>query len=231
MWKKPWIMTQEWHDVLFLHWPVSPEIVQAHIPPELELDLYNDRAWIGLIFFRVKGNRLRLMPALPGTRFYYELNVRTYVTYKGKAGVHFFSLDVNYPFIVKLATLRNFLPYRNAEISIKKRKKIMEVYSRCKHQNTFPETLVTTFKPIPGPIERSSFNQWLTERYYLWTKTEKHLIRVDMRHSPWILQNVDGVICENTMASFLKCNYQMGRPIAHYSKIKKAQLFPPILEN
>ena len=130
MWKKPWIMTQEWHHVLFLHWPVSPEEIRKHIPAELELDLYEVKAWIGLVFFEVKGNRPRFIPPFPGLQSYLELNVRTYVTYKGKAGVHFFSLDANHPFIVKLTTFSNFLPYRNAEIILNKQKKIFSIDSK-----------------------------------------------------------------------------------------------------
>lgn len=231
MFRRPWLMTQEWHDVLFLHWPVSPDLVRKHIPSELELDLYNDMAWIGLIFFKVKGSRPRFIPPVPGLSSFLELNVRTYVTYKGKSGVHFFSLDVNNPLIVKLTTHGNFLPFGNAKISLKRYKKTFTIYSRHTHQNTFPETLAATFEPIARPIERNQFERWLTERYHLWTKPKGHLLRVDMTHSPWILQNVRGVIHENTMASFLKSNFQEKHPIAHYSKMKKARVFPPMKES
>lgn len=231
MFRRPWLITQEWHDVLFLHWPVSPDLVRKHIPSELELDLYHNMAWIGLIFFKVKGNRPRFIPPIPGLSSFLELNVRTYVTYKGKSGVHFFSLDVNNPLIVKLTTLGNFLPFCNAKISLKRRKNTFTIYSRHTHQNTFPETLVATFEPIVRPIERNQFERWLTERYHLWTKPKDHLFRVDMIHSPWILQNVRGVIHENKMASFLRSDFQEKHPIAHYSKMKKARVLPPSKEN
>jgi len=229
--KKPWIMTQEWHDVLFLHWPVSPEAVREHIPSELELDLYGDMAWIGVVFFRVKGNRLRFIPSVPGMSSFLEVNVRTYVTYKGRAGVHFFSLDANHPLIVKMTTTGNFLPYRKAEISLKRRKKIFTLQSRRLHENNFPETLRTSFEPIPYPIESTHFEKWLTERYHMWTKPENQLVRVDIRHSPWILQNVTGTIYENSMASFINSNFKEKRPLAHYSEKKKARFFLPVMES
>ncbi|WP_177184364.1 YqjF family protein [Psychrobacillus sp. OK032] len=227
MWKKTWIMTQKWHHVLFLHWPISPEEVRKYIPEELELDLYDNQAWIGLVFFQVKGNRPRFIPPLPGLQSYLELNVRTYVTYKGKAGVHFFSLDANHPFIVKLTTFGNFLPYRSAIINLKNHKNKFSIYSKCEHQN---ETLLTTFEPIAKHMESTQLNTWLTERYCLWTKTKGRLFRVDISHSPWRLQNVNGLVCENTMALFLKNKIRMSRPIAHYSRIKRVRFYPPILE-
>jgi uncharacterized protein YqjF (DUF2071 family) len=231
MFRRPWTMTQEWHDVLFLHWPVSPDSVRKHIPSELELDLYNNMAWIGLTFFRVKGNRLRFIPPVPGFCSYLELNVRTYVTYKGRSGVHFFSLDANNTMIVKMATLGNFLPYRHAKMSLKRHKRTFTTHSRFIHKQTFPETLVTTFQPISGPIESNQFERWLTERYHLWTKTKDHLFRVDISHSPWILQNVTGTIHENKMAPFLKSNFRAEPSIAHYSKMKKSRFFSPVQES
>lgn len=227
MWKKPWIMTQDWHHVLFLHWPVSPEQVRKHIPPELKLDLYEGKAWIGFVFFRVKGNRPRLIPPLPGTQTFLQLNVRTYVTYKGKAGVHFFSLDANHPFIVRLTTFGNFLPYRNAEIKLKKHKKTFSIYSKSEYEN---ESLLTTFEPITNLLESTRLNTWLTERYCLWTKTKGRLFRVEISHSPWRLQNVTGVVYQNTMAPFIKDKYKVEQPLAHYSSLKKARFYSPVLE-
>ncbi|WP_144510376.1 YqjF family protein [Bacillus sp. FJAT-22090] len=229
MWKRPWIMTQEWHHVLFLHWPVSPEEVRELIPSELELDLYDNRAWIGLVFFQVKRNRGRLMPPVPGLQSYLELNVRTYVTYKGKSGVHFFSLDASHPIIVKLTTLGNFLPYRYADISFS-HYKIFSIKSIYMHKHALAENLITTFKPIARPVKSTFFNHWLTERYCLWTKTKGKLYRIDISHSPWVLQDVIGQTYENTMASYIKNDFQLKSPVAHYSKMKKARFFPPILE-
>ncbi|MET0785524.1 MAG: DUF2071 domain-containing protein [Paenisporosarcina sp.] len=231
MFNRPWLMTQEWHDVLFLHWSVSADELRKHIPSELELDLYNNKAWIGLIFFRVKGNRLRLIPPIPGVGAFLEINLRTYVTYKGRAGIHIFSLDVNNPFIVKLATLRNFLPYQNAKICCKRRNNVFTIKSKRSDKNAHPENLITSFEVVSQIIERSHFEQWLTERYHLWTKPKDHLFRVDTMHSPWKLQNVTGTIQENTMGSLLKSNFQGKPPIAHYSKKKKARVFSPIKES
>ena len=52
MWSKPWILTQIWQDVLFLHWPVSPKDLEQYIPQELQLDLYENNAWLSVVLFK-----------------------------------------------------------------------------------------------------------------------------------------------------------------------------------
>lgn len=227
--RKPWLMTQEWHDMLFLHWPVSPYLIRQYVPLELEIDLYNNKAWVGFVFYKVKGNRPRLIPPVPGMRSFLELNIRTYVTYKGRKGIHAFSLNASNSLIVKLTTLGNFLPYRYAEVRLKRHKN-MFTYSITKDMNQ-SETLVTTFKVVSKPIESNHFEQWLTERYHLWTKPKHQLYRIDTSHSPWMLHHVNGTIHEHAMAPFLQTDFQTVSPVAHYSKKKKARFFAPVKED
>src|ERR1700724_1868255 len=89
----PWIMAQVWHDLLFAHWPVAPQVMRPLVPASLELDTFEDEAWLGIVPFRMSGVRLRGTPALPYLSAFPELNVRTYVTHGNKPVVWFFSLD------------------------------------------------------------------------------------------------------------------------------------------
>ncbi|MBD0291786.1 MAG: DUF2071 domain-containing protein, partial [Thermoleophilia bacterium] len=90
-----WLMAQTWEDLLFAHWPVSPEAVRRHLPSALPLDTWDGQAWIGITPFRVHGVRLRATPPPPGMSSFLELNARTYVTLEEKAGIWFFSLDAS----------------------------------------------------------------------------------------------------------------------------------------
>lgn len=67
----PWAMKQEWHYVVFLHWPVSAESLRDKIPEELEIDGFNGTAWIGLVCSKRKrpgaGLRRRFRPWNPIT--------------------------------------------------------------------------------------------------------------------------------------------------------------------
>src|SRR6478609_9720678 len=89
----PWVMAQNWEDLLFAHWPVAADVMRGLLPRELEIDGFQGQSWIGIVPFRMSGVRLRGTPAAPGLSAFLELNVRTYVKAGGKPGVWFFSLD------------------------------------------------------------------------------------------------------------------------------------------
>ncbi len=95
MCKLPWVMMQEWHDVYFLHWPIHLEDIRPFVPPELEIDTFEERAWISFVYFQTKNMTARGKVPIPWGHSFLELNTRTYVKYKGNVGVYFFSLDVS----------------------------------------------------------------------------------------------------------------------------------------
>src|SRR3954469_26057967 len=80
----PWLMGQTWRDLLFAHWSVDPGALEAVVAPQLPLDLWEGRAWIGVTPFVVTGAHPRGVPPLPWLGHFPELNTRTYVTLDGK---------------------------------------------------------------------------------------------------------------------------------------------------
>jgi len=91
-------MLQSWCDLSFLHWRYPVDAVRARVPGELELDLFERSAWVGVTPLIVRDLRPVLMPALPWISTFPETNCRTYV--KGPdatPGVWFFSLDGPWP--------------------------------------------------------------------------------------------------------------------------------------
>src|SRR5581483_5428414 len=75
----PWFMFQEWSNLLFAHWAIDPNFVRPLVPKELELDLFDAKAWIGLTPFRMTDIHLRGLPPIPGAGEFLEMNLRTYV--------------------------------------------------------------------------------------------------------------------------------------------------------
>ena len=59
----PWIMQQTWHDLLFMHWPISASLIRPTVPSELELDTFDGEAWIAVVPFWMSGIRQRGFPA------------------------------------------------------------------------------------------------------------------------------------------------------------------------
>ena len=84
---------QQWHHVSFLHWEVDPVRLAPYVPEGLELDTFEEKAYIGTIPFMMNGIRPRLAVSVPGISTFPEINIRTYVKQGGKAGVFFITLD------------------------------------------------------------------------------------------------------------------------------------------
>ncbi|MEY9975182.1 YqjF family protein [Lysinibacillus sp. RC79] len=227
MWSKSWVLTQIWQDVLFLHWPVSPKDLEQYIPQELQLDLYENNAWLSAVLFKVKGQRLRFLPPLPGVGSHLQLNVRTYVTYNGMKGIYFFNLDVTNRFIVQIAT-KGSLSYRHSKISIKQKENHFSFTSL--YHGAPDERLKISYQPIASEISSSVFDKWLVERYHSWSKWKSSLVRIDIDHMPWQLQRVRINIESNSLAPFVKESIQGIQPIAHYSKSKQARIYSPKVE-
>ena len=55
----PWICAQRWEQVLSLHWPVSHETARRLVPAALELDTYDDQAYVSLLSLRMARVHLR----------------------------------------------------------------------------------------------------------------------------------------------------------------------------
>ena len=82
----PWIMTQRWNDLLFLHYALPPEVLRPLVPDVLTLDTYKQRAWISVTPFWINHLRPPGVPSLPWFSHFAEVNVRTYVTLRRQAG-------------------------------------------------------------------------------------------------------------------------------------------------
>src|SRR3954470_8038699 len=86
-------MTQSWHDLLFAHWPIHPDQLAERVPAQFPIDVFDGRAWIGIVPFRMTNVAPHGVPSLPWISAFPELNVRTYVRIDDRPGVYFFSLD------------------------------------------------------------------------------------------------------------------------------------------
>jgi hypothetical protein len=203
----PWVMWQQWHELLFMHWALPPEVLRPLIPEEIELETFEGQAWLGVVPFRMSGVRARMMPALPRISAFPELNVRTYVKVQGKPGVFFFSLEAAEPLAVWAARRFFYLPYYNAQmicrVTSAKLGRI-EYRSHRSHQSAPPAVFEGTYQPA-GEVYRSqegSLEHWLTSRYCLYTTNQRgEVLRGEIHHAPWDLQPAEAEIRVNTMAA------------------------------
>ncbi len=206
----PWIMKQSWRNLLFAHWPVSPQLLRSAVPECLEIDTFDGAAWVGVVPFSMNDVCPRWVMPLPWISNFLELNVRTYVKKNGVAGVYFFSLDCSNPVAVRGARTFFHLPYYDALMTLK---------SSGSHSAAPPDrgeisytsvraSSAETFKAVyaaEGPVvkfESDSMETFLTERYCLYTTDRSgRLFRGVIHHLPWPLQRAQAEISQNTMVS------------------------------
>src|SRR4051812_40462343 len=43
--ESPWVLYMCWENLLFLHWPVPPEIIRPLIPPSIDLETFDGSCW------------------------------------------------------------------------------------------------------------------------------------------------------------------------------------------
>ena len=71
-------LTAEWRKLIMAQYEVAPEVLEARLPPGLELDLYQGRCFVSLVGFLFDRVRILGLPLPFHTRFE-EVNLRYYV--------------------------------------------------------------------------------------------------------------------------------------------------------
>src|SRR5918996_2668258 len=217
---EPWIMAMRWHDLLFLHWPVRPEIIRPLIPEGLELDLFDGSAWVGVVPFRMTGVRPRYFPRFAGLAFP-EINVRTYVWTPGRSGVWFFSLDATNRLAVRTGRARYRLPYYNARMNVRLERGTVHYRSIRVDKRSAHAEFHASYKPT-GEVYRSApgtLDRWLTDRYCFYAIDRRgHLGYADIHHLPWPLQPAEAELQINTMTEPLGIQLPHAPPVAHFAR-------------
>jgi uncharacterized protein YqjF (DUF2071 family) len=222
--RRGWIMGQTWEDLLFAHWRVPLEAVRTHVPPELEVELRDGSAWLGITPFRLTGLRARGMLPLPRVSSFLEVNVRTYVRAADeKPGIWFFSLDASSRLAVEAARRMFKLPYFHARISATRRGEWIDY--ECARIEERGRVFSGRYRPDGAVFnaEPDSLEWFLTERYCLYTTDERGALqRAEIHHGLWPLQPAEAEI-ELTTLSPIELD---GAPLCHFARRQDALVWP-----
>ena len=184
-------MRQRWRELLFLHFPCDPAEVAALLPPGLTVDTFPDesgieRAWIGLVPFRMEGIRWSFAPPVPGARAFPETNVRTYVHREGaNPGVWFFSLDAMNRLAVQTARVAFALPYFYSRMSVQREAHRIRYAGRRPDASYEIDATLGTSQPASEP---GSLEFFLVERYLLYAARGDRLWSGRVHHTPYGLR-------------------------------------------
>jgi uncharacterized protein YqjF (DUF2071 family) len=208
-----------WHDLCFLHWPVDPDALEPLLPHGLVPDVHGGSAWLGIVPFHMTDVSLRGMPHVRRLADFRELNVRTYVTNRGRSGVWFFSLDATQALASRIARAAFRLPYLDARIDIRRDGGWIAYESVRTHLGGGVAELAVRYRPV-GPAVRSvpgSLEHFLTERYCLYTTPLGRLCRLEVDHPPWPLQPAEVDVERCSMTRPLGIELGPEPPLAHYA--------------
>ena len=172
--KKPF--SQEWKNVVFLHYKVEKKALQRHVTKSLELDHYKNNYWVTIIAFDVKHIRPQQWLAVPLNSDFHVINIRTYVRCNGKSGIYFLSLKGQKALSCFMAGLISGVQYHPAKIRRTNRSFVAKDRT-CRFS--------VEYKMGPEQQEHNALDRWLLDRYTLFTNKNNKIYRSDIQHEAW----------------------------------------------
>lgn len=197
-----WQWYQEWNDAVFIHGPVEPELLQSLIPKETTLGLYNGKAWVSIVVFKMEKIRHILSPSFKLVSDFYEINIRTYVTKDDLPGVFFLNMEAGKRFSSWIANKVSGLPY---------------YYEAMQNADGHFKSKGISYKYKAGKdYERNELANWLTERYAVYHEINGKLARYQVHHGMWPLKEVEISELDITYP-MLKEQFNWQPTLFHYS--------------
>jgi uncharacterized protein YqjF (DUF2071 family) len=234
------VMHQRWSHLLFVHWEVGAAALRGLLPPALNLDTFEGRAFLGLVPFTISEGRFHGLPPLPLLSHFHEVNLRTYVHVGGRGpGVWFFSLDAANRLAAHAARLWYKLPYHWAAIrmtpgagarsprsgdaagrfSYASRRRGSRQAADCSLQYG-PTGAVAP--AVPGTLE-----YFLVERYVLYAWSRGRLSRAQVHHEPYPVQAATVEDLQETLSVAAGVSEKGNRLSPLYAREVTVDIFPP----
>jgi len=229
------LMHQNWHHLLFLHWEIPPQELQALIPPRLTIDTFEGKAYIGLVPFTMTGVRPILTPPLPWISSFHEVNVRTYVHLEGRdPGVWFFSLDASSRIAVAAARAAYHLAYFFAEMDFRVGEGALPVIDyhslRDDDRGSMPANLHVRYRALEGPTKAAvpgTIEHFLIERYILYAQDDdRRLYRARVHHQPYPTQRAEVLELDETLVWAAGVKRAENVDHRHYAREVNVKVYP-----
>lgn len=218
--------SQNWRDLLFLHWDVDIVALRALVPEQFELDLFEGRALVGAVPFAMERVRPWWLPAQFAFEFL-ETNLRTYVTHAGEPGVYFFSLEAASWLAVKAACIGWRLPYHHAEMHFD-RGEVCRYRTDRRGGKTAGLAVQYRLGEALGTSQPGSVDFFLLERYLLFSLWRGRVLRGQVHHQPYPIQQVELEECsESLLAAEGIEAFRRDPTFVHFSPGVDVEVFGP----
>lgn len=179
--ERRWNLYQEWKQVLFINWQIEPHLLNTKFPKGITLDLYDNKAYLSLVCYRVQKTRRRIWLPLPGRGNFIGLHLRTYVTDGKQPGVHLLDIQVNKRLPAIINSLFTGIPYEKTELE--------RIHNGYYLINKNKEYALDTEYTINNPVlHKSPLESWLTNRYCYYQRAWGQALRYPLHHQNWPLR-------------------------------------------
>jgi uncharacterized protein YqjF (DUF2071 family) len=183
---------------------------------------------VSIVAFRIAGARLRGVPRALAWPAFPEVNVRTYVSGGGHAGVWFFSLDAGSRWAVEGGRRGIHLPYFRAFVATSFGEDGASYRLERTHPGE-PDARLIAQATGSGGVHAAvtgTLEHWLAERYCFFTSdAHGRTRRGDVLHEPWPLRLASADIDENTLLSAAGIE-PSGKCLAHLSSGVSTRAWP-----
>ena len=192
---KKTFLSARWENLIMANYAVDPGVLKAYLPKGVELDLFDESAYVSLVGFMFNNTRLFGLP-VPFLGSFEEINLRFYVKrVEGdtvKRGVVFINETVPYKPVAWLANklykehytaipTKNFI---HSTASSRKARYEWKINNRWNHIAV--ETSLASQPMLPGSIE-----EFIFEHYYGYTKIDDHVSQeYKVNHPRWLVNAV-----------------------------------------
>jgi uncharacterized protein YqjF (DUF2071 family) len=188
----------DWVDALFVHYAIAPEVLQPHVP--FELELFDDLAWVSLVAFTQRG----LRPARGGRAAAWAmrpaathgfLNLRTYVRGgpEGDRGICFLAEWIPNRLALAVGPVLYGLPFRLGRLRYGERERCVKA-GGCAWQ-----VEVATERRAGVEAGCGTLDEFLLERYTAFCARRGRGYRFDIRHRPWLWQRAEVRVAEDSL--------------------------------
>ncbi|GAA0557041.1 DUF2071 domain-containing protein [Paractinoplanes ferrugineus] len=186
------LLGQRWADLAFLHWAADPARLAPLLPAGVEPDLFEGRAYVGLIAFRMVGIGFLNGPAVPYLGTFCETNVRLYsVDANGHRAVVFLSLEAERLVPVLTARLALGLPYMWAKMRLQRGGNELTYTSRRRWPGPRGASSELTVRTGEAITEPTALEHFLTARWGLHTRAWGRTIHLPNEHPRWPLHRAE----------------------------------------
>jgi len=178
-----------WENLIMANYEIEPSILVPYLPNGVELDFFNNKAYVSLVGFMFRQTKLFGIP-IPFFGSFEEINLRFYVkkieNRKIKKGVVFINETV--PFKI-VALLANKL-YKEHYISIPTKNSIdIAEHKHIQYQwkiNSKWNTIEVKSEKYKHQIVQDSIEQFIFERYFGFTKlSDSSTQEYRIHHPKW----------------------------------------------